>query len=369
MPWTTPGTRKSSKLFTRGAGATPANVAFPSAPLPYPDGWFCVGFGHEIDAGGILTRRLTGEDVVLARGASGVLRALRPHCPHLGAHLGVMGTVYGEEIVCGFHRFAFDLDGPCLRTSYGQPPPRATLDTLPVRETGGLVLVWRSRDGSPPTWEPPTIASAGRQIPRGKTYEVACHPQQTTENVVDFGHLEHLHRATLARTPNVSFEGRVCSGDFEVTRTLPRLGQVSAKYTFRVYGLGLTVLDCDLSTGVAARFFALSTPVDPWLTHFRVAATATVEPIGKLPTALAKPVSAVAARLVRDVFYVVHATGSAMDLPVWHYQKYQRAPRLAPGDGPIGRYRKWAEQFYSAPPVDRIDVGPDRRGERLREGR
>ena len=27
---------------------------------------------------------------------------------------------------------------------------------------------------------------------------------------------------------------------------------------------------------------------------------------------------------------------------------YQRTPRLSAGDGPIGKYRKWAEQFYPA---------------------
>jgi cholesterol 7-desaturase len=368
MAWATPGNRRSSKLARRGAGATPAHVAFPSAPLPYPDGWFCVGFGHEIGAGEVLTRRFSGEDVVLARGASGTLRALRPHCPHLGAHLGVMGTVSGEDIVCGFHKFVFSLDGPCRRTSYGRPPPKATLGTLHVRETGGLILVWRHHNGSPPTWEPPTIPTAGGQVPRGRTYEVAGHPQQLTENVVDFGHLAHLHGATLATAPDVSFDGRVCAGRFEVAGTLPYLPQVSAQYTFRVYGLGLTVIECDLSNGVATRLFALPTATDPWLTHFRFAATATVEPSRRLPRTLARSASAVAARLVRDVFYLAHAHGSSLDLPVWHYQKYRRTPRLAPGDGPIGRYRKWAEQFYAPPTVDGADAVLDHRGDHRREG-
>ncbi|OPC77378.1 hypothetical protein B4N89_43475 [Embleya scabrispora] len=351
MSWRTPGHRRSLRLFRDGAGATPAHMAFPSAPLPHPDGWFCVGFGHEVAAGEVITRRSTGEDVVLARGASGRLRALRPHCPHLGAHLGVMGTVTGDDIVCGFHRFAFSLDGPCRRTAYGGPPPRATLDTLPVRETGGLILVWRARDGSPPTWEPPALSTSGWRAPRGTMYEVAGHPQQITENVVDFGHLEHLHGATLAAAPEVSFDGRECGGRFRVVRRLPRVGQVSATYTFRVYGLGLTVIECALSDHVATRFFALPNPVDPWRAEFRFAATARVAPSERVPRMWSKPASGVAARLIRDAFYVIHAHGGSLDLPVWHYQTYRETPRLAPGDGPIGRYRKWAEQFYSTPPA------------------
>ncbi|QMU70543.1 Rieske 2Fe-2S domain-containing protein [Streptacidiphilus sp. P02-A3a] len=366
MAWRVPGNRGYLRLFRDGAGATPANLAFPEPPLPYPDGWFCVGFGHEVGRGEVLTRRLLGEDVVLARGAGGTLRALRPHCPHLGAHLGVLGTVSGEEITCGFHRFVFSLDGPCHRTGYGRPTPRAALGTLPVRETGGLILVWGSQDGSPPAWEPPTIPTAGWRVPRGKTFEVASHPQQMTENVIDFGHLEQLHGATLARVPDVSFEGGVCTGRFQVARTLPRVGQVRVDYTFRVHGLGLTMIECDLPwTGVSTRFFALPTPIDPWLSEFRFAATATVGPVGGLPRALSAAVSATAARLLRDAFYLLHASGSSMDLPVWQYQKYQPTPRLAPGDGPIGRYRKWAEQFYSTAPAEPVGAPLDHRADPL----
>ncbi|WP_316528312.1 Rieske 2Fe-2S domain-containing protein [Kitasatospora brasiliensis] len=330
----------------RPPGATAAHRAYPAAPLPYPDGWFCLGFGHEVGRGRVVTRRLMGEDVVLARGASGVLRALRPHCPHLGAHLGVMGSVRGEEITCGFHRFVFSLDGPCRRTSYGQTAPRAALGTLPVRESGGLILVWGTRDGSPPSWEPPVLP-VGRPLPRGRVFEVASHPQQMTENVVDFGHLEQLHGATLGTAPEVSFAGPVCTGRFQVTRTLPRLGLVRVDYAFSVHGLGLTVIECELPwRGAAARFFALPTPIEPWLSHFRIAATATAGPVKGVPRALSRPVGAAASLLLRDAFFLVHAAGSSLDLPVWHYQKYQAGPRLAPGDGPIGRYRRWARQFY-----------------------
>ncbi|MDX3384252.1 Rieske 2Fe-2S domain-containing protein [Streptomyces niveiscabiei] len=324
-----------------GVGATPATPAAPGAeaPLPHPTGWFCLALSHEIRPGTLLTRRLADTDVVLARGASGVLRALHPHCPHLGAHLGVLGEVSGDEITCGFHRFTFSLDGPCLRTAYGRPAPRAPLGTLHVRESGGLVLVWHGQE--PPSWEPPAIPTAGWQRPRAATYEVASHPQQMTENVIDFGHLEQLHGATLARKPDAVFDGPSCTGGFQVVSTLPRIGRVETEYTFAVHGLGLTVIECALPVGAArTRFFALPTPIGPWRTRFRFAATATTGSDGPLGT--------LGARLLREVFYAVHAAGSLPDLPVWQYQAYQPRPRLAAGDGPIGKYRKWAEQFYPA---------------------
>jgi 3-ketosteroid 9alpha-monooxygenase subunit A len=104
MPWN----RSAVAAFKDGGGATPADRAFPPA-LPYPDGWFCLGFSSELGRETTLSRRLMGEDVVLVRAADGTVRAMRPYCPHLGAHLGVMGRVAGQEITCRFHNFTFDL--------------------------------------------------------------------------------------------------------------------------------------------------------------------------------------------------------------------------------------------------------------------
>ena len=35
------------------------------------------------------------------------------------------------------------------------------------------------------------------------------------------------------------------------------------------------------------------------------------------------------------------------DFRIWENKKYLESPGLAQGDGPIGRYRKWASQFYA----------------------
>lgn len=48
------------------------------------------------------------------------------YCPHLGAHLGIGGTVEGETLRCPFHAFRFDTGGVCVATGYGtKPPPTA----------------------------------------------------------------------------------------------------------------------------------------------------------------------------------------------------------------------------------------------------
>ena len=109
---------------SRPSGPAPADT-LRSHALPYPNGWFCVAFADELKPGAIITRPIMGEEVVVYRTRRGTVRAVRPYCPHLGAHLGAEagGTIEGEDIVCPFHRFAFDPTGACVRTGYGTPPP------------------------------------------------------------------------------------------------------------------------------------------------------------------------------------------------------------------------------------------------------
>jgi len=49
------------------------------------------------------------------------------------------------------------------------------------------------------------------------------------------------------------------------------------------------------------------------------------------------------ARLIMNGF--VHDT--KQDFPIWENKLYTSPPALARGDGPIGKYRLWARQFYS----------------------
>ncbi len=34
------------------------------------------------------------------------------------------------------------------------------------------------------------------------------------------------------------------------------------------------------------------------------------------------------------------------DLPIWAHKRRLSEPALVPGDGPIGKYRRFAHQFY-----------------------
>ena len=53
------------------------------------------------------------------RGEDGRAHVVDAYCPHLGANLGVGGTVKGSCIECPFHGWAFDGDtGKCTHIPY-----------------------------------------------------------------------------------------------------------------------------------------------------------------------------------------------------------------------------------------------------------
>jgi phenylpropionate dioxygenase-like ring-hydroxylating dioxygenase large terminal subunit len=173
----------------------------PAATLDLPSGWFVVATSEELLRGATLTTPFMSEELVLYRTASGEARAVSPHCPHLGAHLGRCGKVHGETLECGFHRFRFGGDGACVATGYRTKPPRAArLGVLPVREQNGLILVYHDPARRPPSWAPPVLSMEGWSPMIVQRLRVRGHPQETTENSVDVGHFSAVHGYEDVRT-------------------------------------------------------------------------------------------------------------------------------------------------------------------------
>ena len=86
--------------------------------LPIPFGWFGVAMSDEIAAGAIRTMNYFGTEFVMWRGEDGVLNAVDPFCPHLGAHLGVESTVNGNDLRCAFHHWSFSGQGAVTNIPY-----------------------------------------------------------------------------------------------------------------------------------------------------------------------------------------------------------------------------------------------------------
>ncbi|MEV4432462.1 Rieske 2Fe-2S domain-containing protein [Streptomyces sp. NPDC049585] len=325
------------RTFTSGYEAR----ATTGPALPHPTGWFCVGFSGEWAPGDVRTRPFMGGEAVVYRSRSGALRATRPHCPHLGAHLGAGGTVEGDLLVCPFHGFAFALDGRCARTPYGKPP-KASLDLLPVREDHGIVWLWHSAGNTPPTWEIPAFPAVAR--PRSFLgVDAAGHPQDVAENLLDYGHTCVLHRLdSMEVVQEPRSDGPFISLTYRVGRSLPLLPPAVQEATFHLVGLGGTLILFHASRlPVRAAQWLLATPTSTGRMRVWTAANV-IATGGRLPAPLHRAVEGALSSVVNR--WTRHDLND--DLRMWHHKTYLPHPRLNDGDGPIGAYRHWARQFY-----------------------
>jgi nitrite reductase/ring-hydroxylating ferredoxin subunit len=335
---------------------TARDAVDPSANLyaHFPSGWFMLALSSELPRGKVLTKRLAGRDVVLYRTESGVASAVDPYCPHMGAHFGHGGCVKGESIVCPFHAFRFGPDGKCVATGYGTPaPPKLRARTYPVNETHGLVLVWYGSAGEAPTFDVPDIDTDGWKGPLTKTYVMRGHPQETSENSVDMGHLGVVHGY---RDVNILRELACDPGHLSVKYSMLRpyiqelsmLGDIYAEFFIHVYGLGYSRVEVEVPRfGLRTRHLIFATPTDTEKMELRIGfAHRGFDRPKRLPRALAALPFAALDRVMLLAGMKAFSHDVEQDFDIWNNKTYVHPPQLAVGDGPIGAYRRWAKQFY-----------------------
>ena len=80
---------------------------------PFPNGWLPVLESRDLKRSQVKPVFGFGNNLVAFRGLSGKVYVWDAYCPHLGANLGVGGTVFGEGIKCPFHGWKFNNEGEC----------------------------------------------------------------------------------------------------------------------------------------------------------------------------------------------------------------------------------------------------------------
>ncbi|MGW2369720.1 Rieske 2Fe-2S domain-containing protein [Streptomyces sp. NPDC001667] len=315
---------------------------------PYPNGWFAIAFSGELRRGEVIRRRLMGEEIVAYRTRGGRPVITSAYCPHLGAHLGYGGTVDDDILVCPFHRFGFDPTGHCVRTGYGTRPPKIRLDAYPVRETNGAIMVWRHADGRDPDWEIPELREPGFPSPIRQLRTLTAYPQDINENAFDSGHFPALHGYHDAQVLSCAFDGVRSKSDLLAQRRFPLAGVLDFPLHTEGYGVGFTRILAEIpQIRCLSESYYLSTPVAPHLMEFRMSLTVRApEPNRTSSSALAAMARALSWMLTRSLGPTMRQDLKA-DYPIWNHKVYVEQPRLANGDGPIGKYRKWVRQFYT----------------------
>ncbi len=320
---------------------------------PFPDGWYAVAWSSEVGAGDVVTSALAGDDVVVFRTSSGVC-VMRAHCPHLGAHLGLGGTIVDDAIRCPFHGFCFDGQGNCVATGYGSPVPAGLEARVwPVIETDGAIFAWHHGQDLEPNFRLPVFDPAGFRPLLYRTFQLHDHPQETTENSVDLGHFAVVHGYRDVEMINdVSTSDAYLNIGYRARRPLRPFGalgpdfETGFEYDIHIHGLGYSQVDVTIpDLGLEARLLVLATPRDGDLIDLRLGLWMK-DPANRKGFLKAIPAGIVgsgAARFILNGF----ANDATQDFPIWENKAYVDPPRLARGNGPIGLYRKWAKQFYS----------------------
>jgi nitrite reductase/ring-hydroxylating ferredoxin subunit len=309
---------------------------------PFPDGWYAVALSDELAPGQLTTRRLFGTEILVYRTASGVAAALDTTCPHLGAHLGHGGKVCGEAVRCPFHGFEFGTDGRCVAVPAGvRVPKRAQARAWSVSERNGLVLVWSG--AASPTWAVPAIAADGWTPLDARVFTLRGHPQETSENSVDIGHFAVVHGFDdVEVTAPLAVDGPYLRASYAFTHPLALGRGVNARFTAHLWGLGYSLVDVEIPAfGLRSRNWVLATPTDG--EHIELRLAVSVSGGGAVADAVA--------RLLRPLVLRGFVHDTAQDFEIWRHKRYVNPPALAEGDGPIGRYRAWARQFYAVAPA------------------
>jgi len=260
-------------------------------PFPVPFGWFQVAYSDELAAGTSQALRCCGRDLVALRAASG---------------------------------------RPVVRDAYDPGPDPG----LPVVERNGLVMIWHHPDGVAPQWDVPALPEHGA---RGWTpylrerMRVATCNQEIIENVADRAHFHYVHHTVDVPETEFEMDGPRLRAR-QITRLRTPRGDVAGGIESIYHGLGFGTVRF---TGICEALMLLSlTPIEAELLDVRFSFTLDAASGASAERGVGK---AIIADILKQF---------VEDIPIWEHKRYQRAPLLCDGDGPIPRYRAWAAQFY-----------------------
>jgi 3-ketosteroid 9alpha-monooxygenase subunit A len=313
----------------------------------FATGWHVVALTPELTVGKVLSLHYFGKKLVAFRGESGEAIVLDAHCPHLGADLGVGGTVVGDTIRCPFHAWRFGAGGECVEIPYclnGKIPPRAKVRPWIVSERNGLVFVWHDERGGEPTYEIPAMPEHGDPEWTPWTMSlmtIRTVPREIIENVADKAHFPRVHNTFVD-----SFENEFI-GHMAIQRAsgmaYPRGGGSDKfKLTATYYGPAYQVTE--MESFLPNKLINAHTPIDEHSLHLRFGVT------------LKKVVSDEKMARYAQGYANNLTVGFGEDVAIWENKAWRDRPTLCDGDGAIGALRRWYRQFYpsAAPQGDAL---------------
>jgi phenylpropionate dioxygenase-like ring-hydroxylating dioxygenase large terminal subunit len=234
--------------------------------------WHVVGPASQLDATGIISARVLGEDIVIWRSGARVL-AWKDLCLHRGVKLSLGEIVDGSALMCPYHGWTYDANGQCIRIPAHPdqaPPIKARATTYHAKIERDLIWVCLGEPSdyvAPfPEWDDPTY----RRVLCGPYHFRAAGPR-VVENFLDVAHFPFVHEHTLgARERPEIAPYEVITNDEGVTASGIRVYQPNpdgthvgkdVEYTYRVFR-PLTAYFRKEATAHGFAIMLMVTPVD-----------------------------------------------------------------------------------------------------------
>ena len=324
---------------------------------PFPEGWYFVATRKAIEKQVLLEKTWLGEKIVVWCNGEGNVCVAEAICPHLGADLGPEsgGLVREGCLVCPFHGFEFDVSGQCVATPYAPAPRTAKLKVFETREIQGLVFAWWGSGGRAPQWQLPESPPTGADWSGMEFWNVRFqgHPQQTTENSVDPGHLNYVHHyQSVEEVGSVSVEGPLLKSSFNFKRALRiagiKLSEYDVSAVAHIYGLGYSFVEVhERSISMETRLWVLATPIDGEFIEITLVSQVRQlrNPKGLTSGLRIFPLR-FRTRIMNKILIASQKHDVMQDVVIWRNQKHRSRPKLCSGDGAIGKYRHYCKQFY-----------------------
>ena len=328
-----------------------------SSLFPFPEGWYFVASRRSIEKKKLIQRIWLGEQIVVWCNEAGEICVAEATCPHLGSALGpeAGGRVRNGCLVCPFHGFEYDVAGQCVATPYAPPPRSARLNVFETREILGLVFAWRGSAGRPPQWDLPAPPEDGGGWSGMEFWSVRFpgHPQETTENSVDLGHLRYVHGYDAVNAVgSVSVEGSWLRSSFDFKRTQTIAGLKCFSYDVsaitHVHGLGYSFVEVrEHSFDMETRLWVLATPIDGELVELTLVSQLRQLLRPKRPIfGMRFLPPRLRTRIMSKIIIASQRQDVLQDVVIWGQKRYWSYPLLCGSDGNIGKYRRYCEQFY-----------------------
>ena len=150
---------------------------------------------------------ILNENVVLWRGADGLIGATENICPHRFLPLS-KGRVTGNELQCGYHGLTFTREGACV----GAPtqdalPQNCRLRSYPVYEQMGLVWIWMGDPAQAELQEIYNLPEYEKDdwgVAHGDALDIKANYLLLCDNLCDPTHVNYVHPSTLGNPDGIN---------------------------------------------------------------------------------------------------------------------------------------------------------------------